>query len=465
MEARPSRKTLLLAGLVLLGAILRIWNLGAESLWQDESWTWGLIQGNPRDLIHRLIHFDAHPPFYFLLVQAWSIFGMSDTWIRLLSAVFGVASLPAMNRLVSRMGGSTAGLVATALLTVSPYHVYYSREARSYALLFLLCIVSLDLLLDLLASPSRKKWIAFAVVTTLLPLTHYMGAFFIAAEVAAVGLLHRERPGFLKEFILASAGAFALFLPWLPTAFLHVTTVGAGFWLSFPTLSGLTFSMCSLVVSPFFMGNLGYWLAAGFYGLALGSVRRPREIALAAVLILPPAGELLVSLQRPLFYTQTFQYILIPLFALCAIGLARLPGPRCIMALALLLAAMIPGLVRTETLRAKEDWRGAVAWIDASIGAGDRVVVQPGFSGIGIERYAGTSKWMGQVRLVDGGDMFHQGVPRSVLREELRTIPGDVWLIFRYGQDEGWFESLGTEFQRIDSFSSRGVDAHRFRRK
>jgi hypothetical protein len=116
-----------------------------------------LIRGGPGDLVGRLAHFDAHPPLYFLLVQAWSIFGSSDAWLRALSVVFGVASIPLIHRLASRLGGPGAGLAAAAFLALSPYHVYYSREARSYALLGLLCVLSLDLLFDLASAPNRRK--------------------------------------------------------------------------------------------------------------------------------------------------------------------------------------------------------------------------------------------------------------------------------------------------------------------
>ena len=196
---RTRRNTLaFLAALGVVGAALRMWNLGAESLWQDEAWTWGLAQGNPKDLIFRLARFDAHPPLYYFLVQCWGQLSMSDAWIRMLSAVLGTASIPALYRLASGLGGPRAGLIAASLLTLSPYHVYYSREARSYALLFLLCLVSLDLLLRLAAAPCRKHWIVFAALTTAIPLTHYMGVFFIAGEVVLVGLLRRERPAYLK---------------------------------------------------------------------------------------------------------------------------------------------------------------------------------------------------------------------------------------------------------------------------
>jgi mannosyltransferase len=464
MELRPSRNALALGALLVVGAALRLWNLGAESFWHDESWTWGLIRGGPGDLVGRLSHFDAHPPLYFLLVQAWSLFGSSDAWLRALSVVFGVASIPLIHRLASRLGGPGAGLAAAAFLTLSPYHVYYSREARSYALLGLLCVLSLDLLFDLASAPNRRKWAAFAAVSAAILLTHYMGAFFLAAEAGAALLLCRERPGFLKEFTLASAGAAALYGPWLPVFFRHVTAVSAGFWLPAPTVAVAAFSMCSLIVSPFFMGTLGYTLGWSYYGAALGGLRGRKDLALLVVLAFPPIGELLVSLHRPLFYAQTFQYILIPLFVLIAVALTRLPSRASFVAATLAVAALLPGLQRTQTQLAKENWRGAVAWMGTSVGPDELVVVQPGFLGVGLERYAAAAPWRDRVRLVDAGDMTLDPSPRAAVREELRTKSG-LWLIFRHGGDEGWFADLDRDFVRGGSFKELGVEVHHLRRK
>jgi 4-amino-4-deoxy-L-arabinose transferase-like glycosyltransferase len=464
MGGSRSKLCAALGALIAVGAALRLWNLGAESLWQDEAWSWGLIQGTPKDLVLRLARFDAHPPVYFLCLQAWSLLGGSEAWLRALSAVFGVASIPLLYRLGARVGGMKVGLIAAALLAVSPYHVYYSREARSYALLFLECIVSLDLLIALASSPDRRRWVAFAALSAAILATHYMGAFFLASEAVAALVLRRERPGFLKEFALAAAGGFAFFLPWFPTFVRHVTAVNAGFWLPVPTATIVAFSMCSLVASPLFMGTPGYAIGWSFYGTALGGARGRTAAAFLPVLILPPLGELAVSLHVPLFYTQTFQYILIPLFILVAAALARLPAAPGIAAAALACLVMLPGLVRTETQLVKEDWRGAVAWIGSSVGPDELVVVQPGFVGIGLERYAAGAPWADRVRLVDAGDMTRTASPRKAVREELASKAG-LWLIFRHGGDEGWFAELSRDFVRADAFKSRGAEVHHFRRK
>ncbi|HLY12455.1 MAG TPA: glycosyltransferase family 39 protein [Planctomycetota bacterium] len=464
MTLRRPKETITLGVLLVVGAALRFWNVGAESLWQDEAWSWGLIQGGPKDLVLRLYRFDAHPPLYFLCLQAWSVFGGSEAWLRALSVALGLGSIPLLYRLASRIGGPKAGLLASGFLTISPYHVYYSREARSYALLFLLCIVSLDLLLDLAAQRHRGKWVAFAGVSAAILLTHYMGAFFLAAEAGVALLLRRDRPGFLKEFALAAAGAAVLYLPWFPAFYLHVTTVNQGFWLPSPTATIVAFSLCSLVASPLFMGTPGYLVGWSFYGAAFAGLRGRLAIALLPVLLFPPLGELLVSLHRPLFYAQTFQYILIPLFILAAVGITRLPSGVDVAAAALGCLALLPGLARTETQLVKEDWRGAVAWIGSAVGADELLVVQPGFVGIGLERYAESAPWWDRVRLVDAGDMARSPVPRKAVRAELEAKAG-LWLVFRHGGDEGWFADLEKDFTRVDSFKSRGVEVHHFRRK
>ena len=109
-----------LAAVVLLGLAARLALLDRDSFWHDESWTWGLVRGGPGLLLAQLRHQDAHPPLYFVLVQVWSLFGTSEAWLRLLSAVLGTLCLPLLYRFTARIGTPAAGLAAAGLAAVAP---------------------------------------------------------------------------------------------------------------------------------------------------------------------------------------------------------------------------------------------------------------------------------------------------------------------------------------------------------
>ena len=219
-----------------MGSFLRLWHLGTQSFWHDESWTWALAQGSLSDLFRNLIHLDNHPPLYYLLLWPLSKISVSEAMLRAPSAIFGIASLPFMFLIGRTLGGTMAGLLAMAFLAVAPFHVKHSQEARGYALLFLLCVISLNLLLSLRQQPNRRSTLfGLAMVTALIVYTEYLGVFFILGEVWVVLVLAYHNQVFGKRALFAAVGGFALFLPWVPFAIQHVTGVSGGFWLPKPT--------------------------------------------------------------------------------------------------------------------------------------------------------------------------------------------------------------------------------------
>jgi len=178
-----------LGTILLAGTLLRLEGLGRDSLWHDEGWTASLVRGSPGRLLHHLRRHDAHPPLYYLLLQAFSPLGDSEAALRLPSALAGIAAIPLLYRLVRRLYGPAPATLAALLLALSPAHVHFSQEARSYALLFLLCLASLNLLFDLRIAGGPLRGAAFAACSAAIMATHYMGAFFLLSEGLAVLLI------------------------------------------------------------------------------------------------------------------------------------------------------------------------------------------------------------------------------------------------------------------------------------
>ena len=142
---RPLAPLLILLLLVLLGFALRAHNLDAFSFWTDEGLTpersgypIGQILRN-EIVIQGFVTKDTHPPLYYLIIHLTrQLFGASDFAFRYPSVLFGTLFIPLLYQLGRRMSGVTLGLIAALLATVNPLQVYYSQEARMYALLVLL---------------------------------------------------------------------------------------------------------------------------------------------------------------------------------------------------------------------------------------------------------------------------------------------------------------------------------------
>jgi uncharacterized membrane protein len=133
LEARPHTLDALAVLLVVGGAALRIYRSTALSLWLDEGFT-VLFARLPWDSVlgfHGA--YDAHPPLYYALVKAVSLLLPEVVAGRYLSVFAGTATLAVLYLLVVRIAGRPAALVACLVMAVSPLAVWYSQEARQYA--------------------------------------------------------------------------------------------------------------------------------------------------------------------------------------------------------------------------------------------------------------------------------------------------------------------------------------------
>jgi uncharacterized membrane protein len=93
------RATLGAIGLVVvIGALLRFYDLGSDSLWLDEAVSWTEAKNSLADLVWRSAdEFVPHPPLFNLsLFAAIKLFGDSEWDLRLPSAIFGVANILAL---------------------------------------------------------------------------------------------------------------------------------------------------------------------------------------------------------------------------------------------------------------------------------------------------------------------------------------------------------------------------------
>ena len=131
--------TLLIALVILAGALLRLFMLTNQSLWFDEGQS--LVVTDSKTLAGTLYELstraggDKYQPLYFLVLSIWrSIMGDSEFSLRLLSVLPGVVALFFMYAAVSNIYGSRHAFWSTTYLTVSAFWICYSQEVRPYSL-------------------------------------------------------------------------------------------------------------------------------------------------------------------------------------------------------------------------------------------------------------------------------------------------------------------------------------------
>src|SRR5215211_79257 len=191
---RPQATLIALAALTGLAALLRFSTLDLQSYWFDESVTVSLVRLDLGGMLARIPDSESTPPLYYLLAWPWSkAFGSGEVGLRSLSALLGTATVPLAYAAARELCSRRVGLALAALAAVNPVLVWYSQEARAYALLVLLTTLSLWSFARLLRRPSAAVAAAWAAASGLALLTHYFAAFAVLPEAVWLAVAASRR--------------------------------------------------------------------------------------------------------------------------------------------------------------------------------------------------------------------------------------------------------------------------------
>jgi mannosyltransferase len=244
-----------LAFLVALGAAMRFASLGEQSFHHDEVIT--VARVIPDGFIHMLREVkssESNPPLYYVLAWSWAkAFGTSEFGLRSLSALFGLATVPIAYCIGAELSSRRTGLIAAALVAVNPMLIWYSQEARSYALLVFFCAVSLLFFARALRTRSGRDLWLWALASALALCSHYFAFFAVAVE--AVWLLVAMRSSWRRLLPpLTFVGLTGLALVPLILAQINPTHVG---WIEESPLSSRFFQ----TGVSFLIGETGHVIA------------------------------------------------------------------------------------------------------------------------------------------------------------------------------------------------------------
>jgi mannosyltransferase len=172
-----TKYTIALLAIVLVGAFLRLYHLGAQSLGADDTWSVWIAQLG-LSKITQTTAADVHPPLYYFLLHYWmASFGTSEIAVKLLSIVFGVLAILVVYALGRELFEERAGLIGAFILALSAFNIRYSQEARMYSLLVLLGLLSMYFFIRLFRRSTPITWAGYVISTTLLLYTHVYGLF------------------------------------------------------------------------------------------------------------------------------------------------------------------------------------------------------------------------------------------------------------------------------------------------
>lgn len=351
---------LIMAAITALAAMLRLWQIG-ESLWVDELHTSWCLQAGFENVPQRAAEGNQSPLYFWLLWGLTRILGESEFTLRLPSLLAGIA-LPGMAWLLVRrlgLGEKTllTAVLASLLVAVDHTSIFYSTEARPYALVELASAGALILALDSLRGGILPR---AALVATLVALfyLHYTTALYVAGLIAC----------FLTYSLLAK-------------------DQDRGSWIAWLVIAGVT-ALCCLPATPQLLdiaARRGNWtaFASDFSAarefiplvvlLALWPRFPPPAVLLSAAVCLIPA--LLAAVLTwweiaPVFQTR---YIVatVPLLWVSIAAASQVAGqPRvrqvasiAVLAVAVWWSGLVENCMNLGTLLVdrQEDWRAAIA--------------------------------------------------------------------------------------------------------
>lgn len=414
MAPSPRRiaEAIALGLILLLAAGLRFHRIDAQSLWYDE--------GNSARIAERSIQLilegaagDIHPPLYYLLLSLWrGLFGAGEAALRGLSAVSGIGLVALAWWFGRRLFGIRAGLAAAALLAVSPFAVYYSQEARMYALLALWAALASAWIVSL-ALPgnkvSRPGAALYALATAAGLYTHYAYPFVMIAQAIALAIAWAAKrtlssskgpndalirqPRALVAWVLANAVAIALFAPWLPIALRQIvgwSVAPQEYALGPAVLDALRWVVAGRTLAlPEAALPLIAFAALAVFGLAAAPAEDRRRALVPLAMLAGPFTLLFVF---KLYRESYLKFLLV-----CALPLALLAGraiavlatrigiqadrlrwtrPAAFVGSLCLVAATLVGSLNnlyTNPAYARDDYRGIAQRVLTDLRPGDRV--------------------------------------------------------------------------------------------
>jgi uncharacterized membrane protein len=401
----------ILALIVLLAAVLRLWGVGAQALWYDEVVTSRHLSDSLGNLlIVSVPKLEGSPPLSFALAWFWAmVFGDGDGAVRALYAIEGIVAVPVVFVLARELRLSRRiALVGALLIATNPMLVWYSREARPYSLLFTLGAVSLWLCVRARNQRTTSAFVWWGIAAAAALTTHYFAALTVVPEVLWLGyIVWRDREERRRFWI----GCIPLAVLAIPLALLALAQQGKQqAWIAdFPVSLRLGEAGRTVLLGPaqpyerwWPVGAVVLLAIAGF-AIWRGTDRERRVIALAAGLV---AAALVITFLPSVvgsdyFLGRNLIVSMVPILVVVAIGLGTRRAGWLGLVAAIVIAAVWVGIfVRTETddRYQKANWR-AVADV-LSTGPRDRAVVVDSYLGSPILRYLDGSRSLPEKRAV-----------------------------------------------------------------
>lgn len=441
--------------LVVVGAVLRIYGIGSESLWYDEV---GSLDQATRGVSSLFRGFFHDPVLFPLLLKCWiALWGVSETALRSLSCLFGIGTLFLNYKAGRLLFNDRVALLSTFLLALSPFHIFYSQDARYYSLGLLLVLWSVVTFLELLGTGEKKYYVYLSFVNSALLLSNPLAVFIVLIENAIYFLSAGKKRMLLWFAAQIIPAVVLLVLGVFVTA--QYKNDPAFFIERIAGIPGPSWQMLVDTLSTFNYGGIRYGgtdifvdysvRPAAWYNLLLNGI--------SVVVLCLYAGFLFKTRRRvPVNHVFVISWLCIPLVVLLSWRVIYVPRYIlfCLPAYLFMLAfgidhmrdrytkwtivsafvmlLVVVALPAYYTQDKKIDWRGAMSSLNAAMKNGDILCVTPSkqVQMIGYYGAGGGTTFPGRIEAPDG-----------LIRQNASMVKGG-FLVFENDVGIGGFNTL-----------------------
>ena len=468
--------TLVVSGAMVAGLGLRL--AVPRGLWLDEATSVFQARMGFGAMVANLRATDVHPPLYFSVLWATvRALGSGELAVRTPSIIAGTLVIPMLYLLGKEAYDRRTGVVAALCGVVAPILVWYSQEARMYALLTLFSVSALWAQVRILKRSAPWPWVVYSLASAALAWTQYFGLLQVMAQqLVFLGAMRGRRSeraprrplviGWALSLVVVGA-ALALLVPFAHQQFVVNQTGGHGFGGpsqvgSATTINGnrlgIYAALANLIWAVWgYHSNAAMALLAALWPLGmllavglLGRQRRTVTSMLVAAVVIPGVALFCLGLvKRDLFDIRYLSTTVPPLFILLSrsvTGVVR-STRALVLVSAVLVGSLGAGLIDQQLNGSNPrlyDFRGAVADVNAHAHRGDRLVFVPGSISQVVAYYkpraapsplnsaAVPSPRRHSVFVVASRALFDSATDADGLSVELATLRTEAHLVHRY---------------------------------
>lgn len=158
--------------ITIIGLGFRIYGIVTVPVAFDEAHNILLSRSNDPILMVKAA-VEAYPPLYFFLWHAWQSISNNLIFLRSLSLIFGVLTIPLIGFIGKKLFSRETGLIAAFLVAFSPSQIYYSSIARMYSLTVLLSLLIIYSFTKTIKTKSSRTTFIFGILMILGLYTHF----------------------------------------------------------------------------------------------------------------------------------------------------------------------------------------------------------------------------------------------------------------------------------------------------